>query len=143
MYTYPISFPIPVNFPPTLQCENAHVSWELRGVTHRPGTFTSKLSALQEITVVATPGEDDTEDTDSIVVERQWDSQMQYVIVVSGRAFRIGGRMPVSFVFMPLTKMKIYRISVVIEGAHPFSSVGISERLRLLSTLCVCVVMDM
>lgn len=57
------------------------------------------------------------EDTDSIIVERQWDTQMQYVIVVSGKAFRIGGVMPISLVFMPLTKMKIYRIVVIIEGA--------------------------
>lgn len=74
------------------------------------------MSASQDITVVACPSEDDLEDTDSIIVERQWDTQMQYLITVSGRSFPIGGSMPVSITFMPWTKMKIYRVSILVEG---------------------------
>lgn len=65
---------------------------------------------------MACPSEDDLEETDSIIVERQWDTQMQYLITVSGRSFPIGGSMPVSITFMPWTKMKIYRVSILIEG---------------------------
>ncbi len=83
---------------------------------HRPGAFTTKLTALQDITVVTTPDEDETEASESIIVERQWDTQMQYLIMISGRSFTIGGTMPITITFMPWTKMKIYRISVLIEG---------------------------
>ena len=65
---------------------------------------------------MTTPGEDDTEDSESIIVERQWDTQMQYLIVISGRSFAIGSTLPISVTFMPWTKMKIHRISVLIEG---------------------------
>ncbi|TFY60898.1 hypothetical protein EVJ58_g4850 [Rhodofomes roseus] len=114
-YTWPISFAIPAASPPTLHCDLGHVIWKLKAYAHRPGTFTTKMSAAQEITVVACPSEDDLEETDSIIVERQWDTQMQYLITVSGRSFPIGGVMPVSITFMPWTKMKVYRISVLIE----------------------------
>ncbi|KZT05351.1 uncharacterized protein LAESUDRAFT_780573 [Laetiporus sulphureus 93-53] len=98
-----------------LKCEYGSVTWKLKATAHRPGTFTAKLSAAQEIAVVACPSEDDTEDTESIIVERQWDTQMQYLITISGRSFPIGGIMPVSITFMPWTKMKIYRVSVLLE----------------------------
>ncbi|KAI0696679.1 hypothetical protein C8T65DRAFT_663417 [Cerioporus squamosus] len=115
VYTYPISFTIPANSPPTLHVDYGSVTWKLKAVVHRPGAFKQKLTASQEITVVTTPGEDDTEESESIVVERQWDTQMQYLIMISGRSFAIGGTMPVSITFMPWTKMKIHRISVLIE----------------------------
>lgn len=116
VYTYPISFAIPVNAPPSIRVDYGSVIWKLKAVVHRPGAFTSKLTASQEITVVATPGEDDTEESESIIVERQWDIQMQYLIVISGRSFSVGGTMPISVTFMPWTKMKVHRISVIIEG---------------------------
>jgi hypothetical protein len=37
------------------------------------------------VVVVATPSEDDTEDTETIVVERSWEDQMQYLLLVSGQ----------------------------------------------------------
>lgn len=90
--------------------------WRLKAFAHRPGAFTAKLSATKDVTVVACPGEDDTEDTESIIVERQWDTQMQYLIAISGRSFPIGGVIPFSISFVPWTKMKVFRLSVVVEG---------------------------
>lgn len=116
IYTYPISFAIPPSAPPTLHCEFGSVVWRLKATAHRPGTFTTKLSSTQEVTVVACPSEDDTEDTESIIVERQWDTQMQYLIAISGRSFPIGGVIPFSITFVPWTKMKVFRLSLVIEG---------------------------
>ena len=101
-----------------MSCEYGSVVWRLKAVAHRPGTFKSKLSASQEVTVVASPGEDDTEDTESIIVERQWDDQMQYLISISGRSFFIGGTIPINLTFAPWTKMKIFKLSLVIEGTH-------------------------
>ncbi|KAH9889437.1 hypothetical protein C8Q73DRAFT_793631 [Cubamyces lactineus] len=115
VYTYPISFAIPANSPPTLHVDYGSVTWKLKAVVHRPGAFKAKLQTSQEITVIATPCEDDTEESESIIVERQWDTQMQYLIAISGRSFPLGSVMPISVTFMPWTKMKIHRISVLIE----------------------------
>lgn len=99
-----------------MSCEFGSVVWRLKAFAHRPGTFTTKLSATKEVTVVACPSEDDTEESESIIVERQWDAQMHYMIAISGRSFHIGGTIPFSITFVPWTKMKVFRLSVVIEG---------------------------
>ena len=116
MYTYPITFTIPASAPPTLSCDYGSVIWRLKAHAHRPGAFTTKLSASQDVTVVSAPGEDETEDSENVIVERQWDNQMQYLLTISGRSFHIGGSIPITLTFIPWTKMKIFRLSVVIEG---------------------------
>lgn len=84
-YTYPIAFAIPANSPPSARLDHGSVVWRLKATVHRPGTFKTKLTNAREVVVVASPSEDDTEDTESIVVERSWDDQMQYLLVVSGK----------------------------------------------------------
>ncbi|THH33044.1 hypothetical protein EUX98_g1120 [Antrodiella citrinella] len=115
VYTYPISFTIPSTSPPTLGCDFGSVVWRLKAHAHRPGILTTKLSAGQEVTVVAAPDEDDTEDTENVIIERQWDNQMQYLLTISGRSFPIGGTIPIVLTFVPWTKMKIYRLHVFLE----------------------------
>ena len=115
-YTYPISYAIPANSSPTLQCNYGSVTWRLRATAHRPGAFTSKFVATREVLVINGPTEDDTENHEHIVVERQWDQQLQYLISVSGRSFYIGGPLPIMFTFMPLAKIKLHQIHVFIEG---------------------------
>ncbi|KAI0691096.1 hypothetical protein BC835DRAFT_1361475 [Cytidiella melzeri] len=115
VYTYPISFVIPPGSPPSMLCEYGALTWKLKACAHRPGTFTSKLSAGKEVTVVTCPSEDDTEESESIVVDRPWDTQMQYFIVISGRSFPVGASIPFSITFAPWTKMKIFRLQVVLE----------------------------
>ncbi|KAH8115350.1 hypothetical protein DFH11DRAFT_1588801 [Phellopilus nigrolimitatus] len=114
-YTYPISFAIPADSPPSLVCEFGSVSYRLKATVHRPGTFTHRLTATRDVTLIASPGEDDVDESDNIVVQREWDSQMHYMIVVSGKAFPIGSTIPIHVSFMPLAKIKIFRISVLLE----------------------------
>ena len=115
-YTYPISFTIPSNAPPSMQCDFGSVVWRLKASVHRPGAFKAKMTSTREVITIACPTEEDTEDTENIIVERHWEQQLQYLISISGRSFYIGGTVPVTFVLMPLTKVKIHRLSVVVEG---------------------------
>ncbi|KAF8161303.1 hypothetical protein B0H34DRAFT_796110 [Crassisporium funariophilum] len=114
-YTYPISFSIPGNAPPTMTCDYGTVSWRLKANVHRPGAFKAKMTAVREVVTIACPTEEDTEDTENIIVERHWDSQLQYLISISGRSFYVGGTVPVTLTMMPLAKIKIYRLSVYVE----------------------------
>lgn len=117
-YTYPISFSIPSNAPPSMQCDYGSVSWRLNANVHRPGTFKSRMTATRDVIIISCPTEEDTEDTENIIVERHWEQQLQYLISVSGRSFYVGGTMPVSLTLMPLAKVKIHRLSVILEGRH-------------------------
>jgi len=122
VYTYPISFIVPGNAPPTLQTSYGNVTWRLKGQVHRPGAFNPKISAVREVILIAAPGEDDIEDTENIIIERQWDSQLQYLISISGRSFYIGGTIPIQITMLPMAKMRVHRISVILEGMS-YSSV--------------------
>ncbi|KAJ6593454.1 hypothetical protein B0H19DRAFT_921152 [Mycena capillaripes] len=114
-YTFPISFAIPPNAPPTMECPYGTVVWKLKANVHRPGTFALRMSAAREVIVIAGPTEDDTEESESIVVERHWEQQLQYLISISGRSFPIGGVVPVTFTMMPMAKVKIHRVSILLE----------------------------
>ncbi|XP_006461271.1 hypothetical protein AGABI2DRAFT_185545 [Agaricus bisporus var. bisporus H97] len=115
VYTYPISFQIPADAPPSMHCDYGFVSWRLQAHVHRPGAFRTKYTAGHDVVVIAYPTEDDTEENENITIERHWDQQLQYLISVAGRSFAIGGSMPITFTMLPLTKAKVYRINVFLE----------------------------
>lgn len=128
-YTYPISFAIPANSPPTLLCEFGSVTYRLKATVHRPGAFTTRMTASRDVTLIACPGEDDLEESDNIVVQREWDSQMHYLIIISGRSFPIGSVIPLELTFMPISKLKIHRISALIEGEFDVAWLPVPWRL--------------
>lgn len=84
-YTYPISISIPASLPPSLSCEFGNVTYTLKATVHRAGALTSNLTASQEVTLISTPGEEDTEEAESIVVERFWETQCKYHVAISGK----------------------------------------------------------
>lgn len=115
-YTYPISFAIPPDLPPSLVCDFGSVSYRLKSTVHRAGTFAPKLTASAPVQLVSCLPPDSTDDLDNIIVERQWEDQLRYVVHVEGTAFPIGGVIPVNLTLMPLDKISIYRVSIDIDG---------------------------
>jgi hypothetical protein len=93
VYNYPISFPIPVDSPPTVHAEFGSVVYRLKATVVRVGALTSNLVEDVEVTMIATPQEDDLEESENVIVERQWEEQMRYQIALHGKAFPIGGTM--------------------------------------------------
>ena len=74
------------------------------------------METVRSINVVATPSEDATEDVENVSVNKTWEDQMVYYLSIVGRAFPIGTKIPMQLTFMPLAKVKIYKVSVVIDG---------------------------
>lgn len=77
--------PIPSTLPPTLHCEFGQVVYTIKGFVYRAGALTSNLTSEVEVNLVACPGEDNLEETESIVVERFWETQMRYMVALSGK----------------------------------------------------------
>jgi arrestin-related trafficking adapter 3/6 len=102
--------------PPTLQCDYGSVAWRLNATVHRPGPFTPKLTTSRDVILVASPNEDDREDVDNVTIERHWEDQMQYMLTVSGRVFPIGGIVPITLTLLPMAKVKIFELTVQLEG---------------------------
>ncbi|WVQ79308.1 hypothetical protein IAT38_001405 [Cryptococcus sp. DSM 104549] len=114
-YNYPISFPIPINAPPTIHAEFGSVTYRLKASVVRVGALTPNLTEDMEVVMIATPQEDDMEETENVIVERQWEEQMRYQITLGGKAFPIAGTIPISIRLMPLLKCRIHRLTVALE----------------------------
>ncbi|GAA5897870.1 hypothetical protein JCM6882_005100 [Rhodosporidiobolus microsporus] len=114
-YTYPISIPIPASLPPSLTCEFGSVAYTLKATVHRAGALTSNLTSSTDVMLVSTPSEEDTEENESIVVERLWETQCKYHVAISGKSFPIGGQIPISIRLNPFAKVKVYRVSAQLE----------------------------
>ncbi|CDZ97111.1 Thioredoxin binding protein TBP-2/VDUP1 [Phaffia rhodozyma] len=114
-YNYPISFTIPPSTPPTIHADFGSVIYRLRATVYRSGALTTNMYDEKEVRMVACPGEDDTDESENVIVERQWEDQLRYLVALSGKSFPIGGSIPLSLRLMPFEKMKIYRISVMLE----------------------------
>jgi hypothetical protein len=99
-----------------MQCRFGSINWRLKAEVHRPGALTPKFCASHEVILVASPSEDSRDDTDNVTIERFWGNQMHYMLSVSGRVFPIGGTIPMTLSLLPLEKVKIFKISVLLEG---------------------------
>ncbi|GHJ86661.1 hypothetical protein NliqN6_3063 [Naganishia liquefaciens] len=114
-YNYPISFSVPASCPPTIHADFGSVTYRLKATVVRVGALSPNYVEEQEVNLIASPGEDDLEETENVIVERQWEDQLRYLVALSGKAFPIGGQIPMSLRFMPMSKCKIYRLSAMIE----------------------------
>jgi hypothetical protein len=123
-YHYPISFTIPVSTPPTIHADFGSVVYRLKATVTRSGALTSNLSDEKEVMMVACPGEDEGEVTENVVVERQWEEQLRYVVALSGKSFPIGGQM-----YVPFLSLMSFLLS------QPFVSSKLFLNSRFLSTL--------
>lgn len=74
------------------------------------------MVTLRTINVVAAPSEDTTEDVENVTITKTWEDQMVYYLSIVGRAFPIGSKIPIQLTFMPLAKVKIHKVSVMIDG---------------------------
>lgn len=123
-YTYPISLSIPGSLPPSIVSDFGFVSYSLKATVVRSGALTANLSSSTEVLLVSAPGTEDTEESESIVVERFWESQMKYHVALSGKSFPIGGRIPLTIRLSPMAKVKLYRITASLEQKTTYFALG-------------------
>lgn len=123
-YTYPISISLPSNLPPTLHADFGFNRYVLKANVVRAGPLTPNLVAEREVTLIHAPDEDALEETDSIVVERCWEDLLSYMVVFSGKSFPVGQKIPLWLKFVPLGKVKIYRILATLEERTDYFAKG-------------------
>ncbi len=123
-YTYPISISLPSNLPPTLHADFGFNRYILRAHVVRSGALTPNLVAEREVTLIHAPDEDALEETDAIVVERCWEDLLSYMVVFSGKSFPVGQKIPLWLKFVPLGKVKIYRILATLEERTDYFAKG-------------------
>ena len=106
---------VPSSLPPSITADFGSVFYQLKATVKRSGALATNLSTDVDVHLVTAPSEDDTEEAESIVVDRMWETQLRYHIALSGKTFSIGGIAPLAIQLNPLAKVKLYRITCQLE----------------------------
>ncbi|KAF2396876.1 hypothetical protein EJ06DRAFT_461710, partial [Trichodelitschia bisporula] len=122
-YTYNFELPLDSHLPETINVELGSVKYELEATVERSGAFRPNLVGTKEVSVVRIPAEGSLEQVEPIAISRNWEDQLHYDIVISGKSFPLGAQVPIAFKLTPLAKVQCHRIKVfVTESVEYYAS---------------------
>lgn len=122
-YTYNFELPIDSRLPETINVELGTVKYELEALVERAGAFRANLVGTKEVTLIRVPSENSLEQVEPIAISRNWEDQLHYDIVISGKSFPLGAQVPIAFKLTPLAKVQCHRIKVYItENIHYYTA---------------------
>lgn len=129
-YIYNFEHPIPVLTPETTSMTFGKVSYSLEATIVRIGTFKANLFAKLPVEVVRIPSHSSVEENEPIVIEKDWEDQLRYEIVIGSKAVVLDSYVPLAFRFIPLYgKVALHRIRVsMTESANYYSHNKIVHR---------------
>ncbi|KAF1991307.1 hypothetical protein K402DRAFT_410073 [Aulographum hederae CBS 113979] len=113
-YVYNFELPLDSHLPETIDVELGSVKYELEATVERAGTFKSNLVGTKEVTLIRAPSEGSLEQVEPIAISRNWEDQLHYDIVISGKSFPLGAQVPIAFKLTPLAKVQCHRIKVFV-----------------------------
>lgn len=113
-YVYNFELPIDSKLPETIDVELGSVKYDLEAVIERAGAFRANLVGVKEVQLIRTPAEGSLEQVEPIAISRNWEDQLHYDIVISGKSFPLGAKVPIAFKLTPLAKVQCHRIKVLV-----------------------------
>jgi hypothetical protein len=113
-YVYNFELPLDSHLPETIDVDLGSVKYELEALIERAGAFKTNLVGTKEVMVIRTPAEGSLEQVEPIAISRNWEDQLHYDIVISGKSFPLGAQIPIAFKLTPLAKVQCHRIKVYV-----------------------------
>ena len=113
-YIYNFELPLDSRLPETIDVELGSVKYEVEAVIERAGAFKANLMGTKEVTLIRIPSEGSLEQVEPIAISRNWEDQLHYDIVISGKSFPLGSQVPIAFKLTPLAKVQCHRIKVFV-----------------------------
>lgn len=113
-YVYQFELPLDSRLPETIDVDLGSVKYELEAVVERSGAFRANLLGSKEVRLIRAPGEGSLETVEPIAISRNWEDQLHYDIVISGKSFPLGSQVPIAFKLTPLAKVQCHRIKVLL-----------------------------
>ncbi|CAJ2506735.1 Uu.00g079210.m01.CDS01 [Anthostomella pinea] len=111
-YEYTFELPIDHHQLETTRLQFGSVKWDLETIVERAGAFKPNLHGSKEVRIVRVPDQLSLEMTEPISISRQWEDQLHYDIMISGKSFPIGTKIPIAFKLTPLAKVQIHKLKV-------------------------------
>ena len=122
-YIYNFELPLDSRLPETIDVELGSVKYELEATIERSGAFRANLTGSKEVTLIRAPAEGSLEQVEPIAISRNWEDQLHYDIVISGKSFPLGTQVPIAFKLTPLAKVQCHRVKVLVtENIEYFCS---------------------
>ncbi len=122
-YVYNFELPVDSRLPESINVELGNVKYELEALVERSGAFRANLVGSKEVTMIRSPAEGSLEQIEPIAISRNWEDQLHYDIVISGKSFPLGASVPIAFKLTPLAKVQCHRIKVfVTENIQYFTA---------------------
>ncbi|KAL0262891.1 hypothetical protein SLS55_001865 [Diplodia seriata] len=113
-YIYNFELPLDSHLPETIDVDLGSVKYELEAVVERSGAFRANLVGTKEVVLIRAPSEGSLEQVEPIAISRNWEDQLHYDIVISGKSFPLGSHVPIAFKLTPLAKVQCHRIKVFV-----------------------------
>jgi arrestin-related trafficking adapter 3/6 len=122
-YIYNFELPLDSRLPESINVDLGSVKYELEALVERSGAFRANLVGTKELTLIRAPSEGSLEQVEPIAISRNWEDQLHYDIVISGKSFPLGSSVPIAFKLTPLAKVQCHRIKVfVTENIQYFTN---------------------
>ncbi|KUI60375.1 hypothetical protein VP1G_07588 [Cytospora mali] len=114
--TYEYSFELPIDHHQleTIKLQYGSVKWELETTVERAGAFKPNLHGTKEVSIIRVPDQLSLETSEPISISRQWEDQLHYDIMISGKSFPIGAKIPIAFKLTPLAKVQVHKLKVFV-----------------------------
>ncbi len=113
-YEYAFELPIDHHQLETTKLQYGSVKWELETTVERAGAFKPNLHGSKELSIVRLPDQMSLEMSEPISISRQWEDQLHYDIMISGKSFPIGSKIPIAFKLTPLAKVQVHKLKVFV-----------------------------
>ncbi|KAL2752996.1 hypothetical protein ACRALDRAFT_1078018 [Sodiomyces alcalophilus JCM 7366] len=111
-YEYAFELPIDHHQVETTKLPFGSVKWELHATVERAGAFKPNLHGHKEVSMIRVPDQLSLETSEPISINRRWEDQLHYDIVISGKSFPIGSKIPIAMKLTPLDKVQVHKIRV-------------------------------
>ncbi|KAI1423566.1 hypothetical protein F5Y12DRAFT_526001 [Xylaria sp. FL1777] len=113
-YEYSFELPIDHHQLETTKLQFGSVKWDLEATVERAGAFKPNLHGSKEVRIIRVPDQLSLEMSEPISISRQWEDQLHYDIMISGKSFPIGTQIPIAFKLTPLAKVQVHKLKVFV-----------------------------
>lgn len=119
-YEYTFDFPIDHHQLESIKLPFGSVKWWLEGCIERAGAFKPNLHGTKPVSIIRVPDQLSLETVEPISITRRWEDQLFYDIVISGKSFPIGGKIPIAFKLTPLAKVQLHKLKVYVTESSEY-----------------------
>ncbi|KAL5598669.1 hypothetical protein BROUX41_003417 [Berkeleyomyces rouxiae] len=133
VYEYSFEIPVDYRYCETVNLPAGYLTWRLSAEIVRPGPFKPNVHGFRDISIIRLPDMLSLEVTEPVAIRKCWEDQLYYEMVLSGRTFPIGGRLPITLKLQPLDKrVQLLKVRVYISESIEYISKYLDPHTNLM-----------